>query len=1328
MGLGNCQNIMALLQKEYQIKTFIETGTFQGTTAVWASEIFNNVFTIELSQHLYESTVRNYGHIANINFCYGHTKEHLKSIVPQLNGSSLFWLDAHWSEGITAGQEDPCPLLEELKIIKNSQWEHFIFIDDARLFLSPPPHPHGIDRWPAIHTIVQELLSLQSPYIVVIEDAIISVPEYARTVLAEYCQNGNTKAWEQYMRNPKRLFYPISFENQPEQNLIEEQTPVADEVEEVDFSFQQSGESQVIQKFIQPGSIVFDLGANLGHWTQEVLRNSTDPEIHLFEALPNNYNTLIKNLASKFKNSRIIPNSFAISSQPGIQTFYHYLNHPALSTFHRRISVENIGILQYPQEIKILRNTIDNYCYQQQIKRINFIKIDVSGHELEVLRGAEIYLSKGKIDYLQFEYGGTYLDAKTTLKEVFSYLQSFRYSIFKILPDRLHYLPNFKPEYENYEGSNFLAVNERFQANLLGQAAQMLDLKQLCHQYSITPRGVVHVGAHEGTEISSYQAMGVQKVLFIEANPAVFERLQANVAAYPNVQAVNCAISNQNGMINLRVTSFDQSSSILPLKHHQNIYPDIVETHQVTVEAKTLDTLLQELGLNPSDFNILNIDIQGAELLALQGATHWLTYIEAINTEVNYKQLYEGSALIDDLDEFLDYYGFNRVKTVTHHPDWGDAFYVKKPVITMSAFEIARFGNQIFDYAFLKIYAQTHDLHLEIPRWVGHYLFGHQESQISRQLPDAVEHEQSFEGSEMLILNSPTPLKNVDVRGYFQLHTQYYSKYQNWFRSWFHPVSSITEKMEEAMNRLRAKGKTIVGLHLRRGDYSWACHHVPYLRIAPSEWYREWLKGLWETLEQPVLFIASDEIENVVGDFVDYNPVTIQDLGVELPLAPFYPEFYILSQCDILAISNSTFSFAASMLNERCKFFFRPHLKYKKLIPYDPWNSEPLLRDNPDQIISRKKCTLSVCAILKDEAPYLIEWLEFHKLVGVERFYLYDNGSSDHVIELVKPYIQSGEVIWHEWLIRPGQIPAYQDCLDKYKTESQWIAFIDLDEFLVPTEKNDIKAILEDFQDYPGVTVNWLIFGSSGHKIKPEGLQVENFTRRGEDGLTVNFHVKSIVQPEKTLKVQDPHCFIYVNNQLAVTENKEPMSGPFSPSHSAKQLVINHYIIKSLQEYKEKMFRGRSDTEQPRNWMFEAADQNNIEDLTIQRFVPELKKAVESVISQSPIAQILQEQWRLKTELYKKQTELELWQNNLKQTQELNSESSVLFQQELENSQTQLKRTQDQLNQAQSELNQIREELERAQAQFDEVLAELEEAHWQLNQHQQSKADQSALV
>lgn len=1387
MGLGDCRQLMLVLKNEYNLPTFVETGTWKGDTSVWASQHFQKVFTVEFAKHIYESTSSMYSHVKNIEFLWGHTKEQLKLVVPQLKEPALFWLDAHWMGGGTAGENDECPLLEELEIIKNSECEHFILIDDARLFLSPPPSPHRIEQWPSLNEIIATLSAKTSRYTVIFEDAIVSVPERAKSVVALFCQETNTQAWEEFLRTGELRIATALPKHQEKKKEAEKTT---------NSTFQGSGESQVISRFINAGNIVFDVGANAGNWTAEVLSQQPDVEIHLFEPIPYVYKKLIQNL-----DKNLVYNNLAVGKKEEVKKFYYYENHSLLSTFYRRLDVEKQIPLGVPKELTVLTTNIDNYCQRHGINRINFIKVDVGGGELDVIYGAKYFLETGRVDYLQFEYGGTYLDSKTTLKEVFEYLQQFRYSIFKILPDRLEHKPTFLPEDENFEFSNFLAVNERFRSNVLGEVTDgKLNIQELCQQHSIVPRGVIHVGAHEGAEITGYQHMGAQKVLFVEANPTVFERLEANIAVYPNVEAVNCAIADRNGTIDLHVTSFDQSSSILQLKHHQEIYPHITETHQITVQSKTLDTLLQEQELNPSDFNILNIDIQGAELLALQGATNWLKCVELINTEVNYEELYEGCALIEQLDEFLEKQGFYRVATTTPiHPSWGDAIYVKKPAITSSVLgmeNMGRLGNQVFLYAFLRMYAREHNFRLETPAWIGQYLFGHNDAPISGPLPQVGEQAQPYKLSESAILNAPEPFKNVDFHGYFQLHTQYHAQHKEYFQSLFKPVPEVEAKVREALDCLRSKGKTVVGLHLRRGDYRTVHTVVPYLTVAPSGWYKEWLDGLWETLDEPVLFIASDEVETVIGDFAEYHPITVKDLGVEMPEAPFYPDFYILSQCDVLAISNSTFSFAAAMLNEQCKFFFRPNLLKQKMIAFDPWNSEPLLRDNPNnlpaivsqksvkilniqevalispedpellwgfnmdsptfgthatpgniliggwvigkkspavkvelirdgEVISsipvnqhrpdvarvfpgvplaensgyateweirgtlaeckifvqavladdtrvnigfvrlqeiiystpknsrRKKCKLSICAIMKDEAPYLIEWLEFHKIVGVERFYLYNNNSTDNTLDIVEPYVQSGEVVLHDWPFSyKQQGSAYEHCLASYKQESELIAFIDLDEFLFPTEKESLIEVLEEFDSFPAVVVNMLNFGSSGHQIRPEGLQVQNFTKRAEDNFEENMYVKSIVRPEQILRPNCTHFFIPINQEsFSVTENKEPLGSSISERLSVQKLRINHYFTRSKQEAKQKVMRGDAFFPwQKALWVMEHRDRNEVEDLTIQRFVPRLREAVDAVISKSRIAQIVTEQWRSQSKLYEMQIQLEEFQTELDQT------------------------------------------------------------------------------
>ena len=99
----------------------------------------------------------------------------------------------------------------------------------------------------------------------------------------------------------------------------------------------------------------------------------------------------------------------------------------------------------------------------------------------------------------------------------------------------------------------------------------------------------------------------------------------------------------------------------------------------------------------------------------------------------------------------------------------------------------------------------------------------------------------------------------------------------------------------------------------------------------------------------------------------------------------------------------------------------------------------------------------SICAIFKDEAVYLKEWLEFHLMIGIDHFYLYNNFSTDNYMEILKPYIEKNIVTLKEWPVKAGQLSAYDDCYNNYRNESQWICFLDIDEFICLYKEEDIK-------------------------------------------------------------------------------------------------------------------------------------------------------------------------------------------------------------------------------------------------------------------------------
>jgi predicted nucleic acid-binding Zn-ribbon protein len=400
---------------------------------------------------------------------------------------------------------------------------------------------------------------------------------------------------------------------------------------------------------------------------------------------------------------------------------------------------------------------------------------------------------------------------------------------------------------------------------------------------------------------------------------------------------VHSAIANQNNPVTLNLTSIESSSSILPLTGYQEIYPNLKTTQEITVDCHSLDSLLDKLNLRPADFNFLYLDIQGAEFLALQGATELLKHIEAIYTTVSYEDLFEGSALIDQIDAFLSEHHFIQVTQANpYHPAWGEAFYIRKQVITSSNLDqVQEFGDQLFQYAFLKLYAQQHHLTVETSAWVGQQLFGYTDPPISEVLPVQLEDSQN-----PTIANTEDLISNVDFQGEFQYHTRYYAPFKAEFCALLQPIPEIEASLETALKHLRSKGQTIVGIYL---EYQ---QDNPTI---PSDWYLEWLRGFWETLEEPVLYIASNNPEYIpLEEFSDYHPLTVKDLEIECEIAPFYPDFYILSHCDAVAISNSTFGFIATLLNSKGQYFFRPHLAAGKLIPFNPWNSEPILKVTED--------------------------------------------------------------------------------------------------------------------------------------------------------------------------------------------------------------------------------------------------------------------------------------------------------------------------------------------------------------------------------------------
>lgn len=199
-------------------------------------------------------------------------------------------------------------------------------------------------------------------------------------------------------------------------------------------------------------------------------------------------------------------------------------------------------------------------------------------------------------------------------------------------------------------------------------------------KFHLEPKGVIHVGASIGHEADFYKSLNIQKIIWIEADPDAFKELVVNVKPDGvSIITENFAASDHNGVARFLRTNNQVSSSFFPLKDHKILWPTVTFKDEITVTTKRLDTYFAESKKSRiSDYNVMVLDIQGAELLALKGATNTLKNIECVISEISYEQLYEGGVMIWELDEFLFKHGFVRADTLSFNIGTGDALYIRR--------------------------------------------------------------------------------------------------------------------------------------------------------------------------------------------------------------------------------------------------------------------------------------------------------------------------------------------------------------------------------------------------------------------------------------------------------------------------------------------------------------------------------------------------------------------------------------------------------------------------------------------------------------------------
>lgn len=261
---------------------------------------------------------------------------------------------------------------------------------------------------------------------------------------------------------------------------------------------------------------------------------------------------------------------------------------------------------------------------------------------------------------------------------------------------------------------------------------------------------------------------------------------------------------------------------------------------------------------------------------------------------------------------------------------------------------------------------------------------------------------------------------------------------------------------------------------------------------------------------------------------------------------------------------------------------------------------------------------IAACLMFQNESFYLKEWIEYHKLIGVEHFYLFNNASTDNYLEILKPYILSGEVELYDYpTVGENQAEhnriqcceIYTQALLLASGKAKWLAIIDADEFIVPLKTNSLGEVLKNYERYGGVYVDYLMFGTSHvEKIPSNRLIIETLNHCAQEPLTFG---KSIVRPERVSSCTDPHRVWYHPPFVHVDTNFQTFN--WTPANVADdKLLLFHYYSGDINHAIHVKYQRR------RKWVgielntyLEEMEWMNAKLNTVmQRFIPQLKKNI----------------------------------------------------------------------------------------------------------------------
>jgi len=252
------------------------------------------------------------------------------------------------------------------------------------------------------------------------------------------------------------------------------------------------------------------------------------------------------------------------------------------------------------------------------------------------------------------------------------------------------------------------------------------------------------------------------------------------------------------------------------------------------------------------------------------------------------------------------------------------------------------------------------------------------------------------------------------------------------------------------------------------------------------------------------------------------------------------------------------------------------------------FGAKKLAIDPPEPKAGRHGIAIAAC--VKNEARYIEEWVRFHQAVGIRHFYIYDNGSTDDTSAVLRNLLNEETLTIIPWAGRMrdaatstmlnGQVIVFAHAILNFGGDYRWMAFIDVDEFLLPKGAPTVEQALEAVGDFPNVSLPWHMFATSGHETPPDGPLTLNYTLRGADPMTSKENVsnfKCIVDPCEVTEVSVHQFQTRAYGDLTSNDagNRFTRRGRKAPEfYSSRFLQLNHYYTKSRQELMEKLERG----------------------------------------------------------------------------------------------------------------------------------------------------------